>query len=242
MPYELHYWPTIQGRGEFVRLALEAAGASYLDVARCPESKEQGAGSMMHYLESPQVQHPPFAPPFLVDGKLIVGQTAAILLYLGPRLGLVGKSEAKRLWTHQLQLTIADAVAEVHETHHPIATGLYYEDQKKEAAKRAKAFREQRIPKFLAWFENVLARNPSGPAHLVGARLSYADLSLFQLVEGLLYAFPKAARRTLKRAPHVTGLHARVAQHRRVAAYLASERRIPFNEDGIFRRYPELDA
>jgi glutathione S-transferase len=197
---------------------------------------------MMHYLESPQVQQPPFAPPFLVDGKVIVGQTAAILLYLGPRLGLVGKSEAKRLWTHQLQLTIADVVAEVHETHHPIATGLYYEDQKKEAAKRAKAFREQRIPKFLAWFESVLARNPSGPAHLVGARLSYADLSLFQLVEGLLYAFPKATRRVLKRSPLVTGLHARVAQHRRVAAYLASERRIPFNEDGIFRRYPELDA
>ncbi len=242
MPYELHYWPTIQGRGEFVRLALEAAGASYLDVARGPGSQGQGEGPMMHYLESPRVQHPPFAPPFLVDGKLIVGQTAAILLYLGPRLGLVGKSEAKRLWTHQLQLTIADAVAEVHETHHPIATGLYYEDQKKEAAKRAKAFREQRIPKFLAWFESVLARNPSGPAHLVGARLSYADLSLFQLVEGLLYAFPKAARRALKRTPHVTSLHGWVAQHRRVAAYLASERRIPFNEDGIFRRYPELDA
>jgi len=241
MPYELHYWPTIQGRGEFVRLALEAAGASYLDVARGPESKGQGERPMMHYLESPRVQHPPFAPPFLVDGKVIVGQTAAILLYLGPRLGLVGKSEAKRLWTHQLQLTIADVVAEVHETHHPIATGLYYEDQKKEAAKRAKAFREERIPKFLAWFESVLARNPSGPAYLVGARLSYADLSLFQLVEGLLYAFPKAARRALKRAPHVAGLHARVAQHRRVAAYLASERRIPFNEDGIFRRYPELD-
>lgn len=242
MPYELHYWPTIQGRGEFVRLALEAAGASYLDVARGPESKGQGEAPMMHYLESPQVQHPPFAPPFLVDGKLIVGQTAAILLYLGPRLGLVGKSEAKRLWTHQLQLTIADAVAEVHETHHPIATGLYYEDQKKEAAKRAKAFREQRIPKFLAWFESVLARNPSGPNHLVGARLSYADLSLFQLVEGLLYAFPKAAKRALKRTPHVAALHVRVAQQQRVAAYLASERRIPFNEDGIFRRYPELDA
>lgn len=242
MPYELHYWPTIQGRGEFVRLALEAAGASYLDVARGPESKGQGEGPMMHYLKSPQVQHPPFAPPFLVDGKLIVGQTAAILLYLGPRLGLVGKSEAKRLWTHQLQLTIADAVAEVHETHHPIATGLYYEDQKKEAAKRAKAFREQRIPKFLAWFESVLARNASGPDHLVGARLSYADLSLFQLVEGLLYAFPKAAKRALKRAPHVAGLHTRVAQQRRVAAYLMSARRIPFNEDGIFRRYLELDA
>jgi glutathione S-transferase len=242
MPYELHYWPTIQGRGEFVRLALEAAGADYLDVARGPEREGQGAPVMMQYLEDPEVQTPPFAPPFLVHGRVVVGQTSAILLYLGPRLGLVAKSEAKRLWTHQLQLTIADVVAEAHDTHHPIATGLYYEDQKKEAMQRAKAFREQRIPKFLAWFENVLARNPQGPTHLVGARLSYADLSLFQLVEGLLYAFPKAARRALRRAPLVEGVHARTAQHRRLAQYLASDRRIPFNEDGIFRRYPELDG
>lgn len=242
MPYELHYWPTIQGRGEFVRLALEAAGADYVDVARGPERKGQGVPVMLQYLKKPEVQTPPFAPPFLVDGRVIVGQTSAILLYLGPRLGLVGKSEAKRLWTHQLQLTIADVVAEAHDTHHPIATGLYYEDQKKEALQSAKAFREQRIPKFFAWFESVLARNPQGPAHLVGARLSYADLSLFQLVEGLLYAFPKATRRALRRAPLIGGVHARTAQHRRLAQYLASERRIPFNEDGIFRRYPELDA
>lgn len=240
MPYELHYWPTIQGRGEFVRLALEAAGADYVDVARGPESRGQGVAAMMHYLDSPQVVHPPFAPPFLVDGKAVVGQTAAILLYLGPRLGLVAKNELQRLWTHQLQLTIADAVMEAHDTHHPISTGLYYEDQKKEAVRRAKAFREERIPKFFAWFESVLARNPSSSACLVGARLSYADLSLFQLVAGLLYAFPLATGRALQQAPLVAGLHARVAQHRRVAAYLASERRIPFNEEGIFRRYPEL--
>jgi glutathione S-transferase len=242
MAYELHYWPTIQGRGEFVRLALEAAGADYVDIARGTKGQGQGVAAMMHFIDSPQVAQPPFAPPFLVHGKLIVGQTAAILLYLGPRLGLVAKSESQRLWTHQLQLTIADAVAEAHDTHHPIATGLYYEDQKKEAAKRAKEFRQARVPKFLAWFENVLKRNPKGSAHLVGARLSYADLSLFQLVDGLLYAFPKATRRAFKQAPHVAGLHASVAQHRRVAAYLGSERRIAFNEDGIFRRYAELDA
>lgn len=242
MPYELHYWPTIQGRGEFVRLALEAAGADYVDVARGCEGEGQGIPAMMPFMESKDVQHPPFAPPFLVDGKTIVGQSAAILLYLGPRLGLVGKSETARLWTHQIQLTIADVVAEAHDTHHPVGTGLYYEEQKKEALRRAKEFRTARVKKFLAWFEAVLARNPSGEAHLVGARLSYADLSLFQLVEGLLYAFPKAARRALKKAPHVMELHDSVAQHKRVAAYLASERRIPFNEDGIFRRYPELDA
>ena len=246
MPYELHYWPTIQGRGEFVRLALEAAGADYVDVARGGEGggkgKVQGLAAMMHFMESPEVQRPPFAPPFLVHGKVIVGQTAAILLYLGPRLGLVGKSEVQRVWTHQLQLTIADVVAEAHDTHHPIATGLYYEDQKPEAARRAKEFRQVRVPKFLAWFESVLARNPRGSAHLVGAQLSYADLSLFQLVEGLQYAFPKASRRALKKAPRVAALHDSVAQHRRVVAYLASERRIAFNEDGIFRCYPELDT
>ena len=240
MPYQLHYWPGIQGRGEFVRLALEAAGAEYVDVARA-EGPGKGIGAMMHFIESASVLRPAFAPPFLVDGKVIVGQTAAILMYLGPRLGLVAKSEAQSLWTHQIQLTIADVVGEVHDTHHPIATGRYYEDQMREAVARAGEFRRERLPKFLAWFEAVLARNPKGSTHLVGARLSYADLSLFQLVEGVRYAFPKAARRALKKAPRVQALHEHVAQLPRVAAYLASERRIAFNEDGIFRAYPELD-
>lgn len=242
MAYELHYWPTIQGRGEFVRLALEAAGADYVDVARGSEDEGQGVPAMMHFMESPQVARPPFAPPFLVDGKLIVGQTAAILLYLGPRLGLVGMSESQRLWTHQLQLTIADMVAEAHDTHHPIASGLYYEDQKPEAAKRAKEFRQARVPKFFSWFEAVLERNPEGSVYLVGKRLSYADLSLFQLVDGLLYAFPKATGRALKKAPRLAALHVSVSRHKRVAPYLASERRIAFSEEGIFRHYPELDG
>jgi glutathione S-transferase len=248
MQYQLHYWPTIQGRGEFVRLALEAAGADYVDVARGltghgkKPANQAGMAAMMQFINNPQLERPPFAPPFLVHGKVVVGQTAAILLYLGPRLGLVGKSEVHSLWTHQLQLTIADAVSEAHDTHHPIAAGLYYGDQKQDAVKRAAGFRRERIPKFLAWFESVLERNPKGSRHLVGGRLSYADLSLFQLVEGLLYAFPKASRRALKKAPRVLALHDSVAQHRRIAAYLASDRRIPFNEDGIFRHYPELDA
>ena len=242
MALELHYWPSIQGRGEFVRLALEAAGADYVDVARGSETKGLGQAAMLRRLQDPGNAFPPFAPPFLIDGKFMVAQTAAILLYLAPRLGLVGKSEIKRVWTHQLQLTIADALAEAHDSHHPISTGLHYEDQKKDALLRAKAFREQRIPKFLNWFESVLARNPSGNSHLVGARLSYADLSLFQLVAGLLYAFPKATKRALKGTPSVADLHASVAQQRRVAAYLASERRIAFNADDIFRAYPELDA
>ena len=193
-------------------------------------------------MQDPSIARPPFACPVLVDGKNVIGQTAAILLYLGPRLKLVGRSEADRLWTHQVQLTIADMVNEAHGTHHPVGAGLYYEDQKKEASRAAKEFRTQRIPKYLAWLEAVLARNPKGDKHLVGVRLSYVDLSLFQLVEGLLYAFPKATKRALRKTPLVLALNERVAQHRRVAAYLRSERRIPFNEEGIFRRYPELDA
>jgi len=243
--YELHYWPNIQGRGEFVRLALEAAGAPYIDVARGEESEGQGMRAMRHYLEHPSVARPPFASPFLVDGKKVIGQTAAILLYLGPRLGLVGKSEADVLWTHQLQLTIADAVVEVHDTHHPVASGLYYEDQRSEALRRAGDFRKNRLPKFLGWFEAVLVRNRVNEnrsvPRLVGSRLSYADLSLFQFVEGLGYAFPKASRRALKKAPRVVALHEGVKKDKRIASYLASERRIPFNEEGIFRRYPELD-
>lgn len=242
MAYQLHYWPSIQGRGEFVRLALEAAGVPYVDVARGDTANGQGLPALFHYLQDESVARPPFACPVLVDGQQVIGQTAAILLYLGPRLKLVGASVADRLWTHQIQLTIADAVDEAHNTHHPVGTGLYYEDQKAEASQAAKEFRTERIPKFLGWLETVLARNPKGDKHLVGARLSYADLSLFQLVEGLLYAFPKATTRALKTTPLVLALHERVAQQARVSAYLSSERRIPFNEDGIFRHYPELDA
>ena len=225
-----------------MRLALEAAGEPYRDVARGGPDQELGVATMMAAMHSPAQQHPPFAPPFLVDGQRVIAQTAAILLVLGPRLGLVGKSDVKRVWTHQLQLTVADAVAEAHDTHHPLATPLLYKDLQEAAVVRASAFCEQRMPKFLAWFQSVLERNPAGGRYLVGARMSYADLSLFQLVEGLRYAFPKASRRALRRAPRVSGLHASVAQHRRVAAYLSSTRRIPFNEDDIFRRYPALDG
>ena len=246
MPYELHYWPTIQGRGEFVRLALEAAGADYVDVARTDSPEQGGMAAMTRYLESDNVPRPPFACPFLVDGKRVIGQTAAILLYLGPRLDLVGKTESDQLWTHQIQLTIADFVTEVHDMHHPVGSSLYYEDQRTEALRRADEFRGSRLPKFMAWFEAVLQRNPRNRdralPRLVGGRLSYADLSLFQIVEGLQYALPKASRKAMKKAPLVTALHAGVARHKKLAAYLASERRIPFNEEGIFRHYPELDG
>ncbi|MBF9196380.1 glutathione S-transferase [Microvirga terrestris] len=236
MAYELYYWPTIQGRGEFVRLALEEAGADYTDVAR----ESEGLAVMMRMME--RVDHPPFAPPFLKDGETVIGQTAAILLYLGARHGLAPKDPAGGLWTHQIQLTLSDVVAEAHDTHHPVGISLYYEDQKVEALRRAQEFRDDRIPKFLNWFETILARNPAGSAHLVGKSLTYVDLSLFQAVEGLSYAFPKATKRALKKAPRVAALRIAVAERSRIKSYLASPRRIPFNEEGIFRRYPELDG
>jgi len=236
MRYELYYWPGIQGRGEFVRLALEEAGADYVDVAR----GKSGIGKMMHLLEANTLTHPPFAPPFLKAGPLIIAQTTNILLFLGDHLGLAPKSQAGRLWTHQLQLTIADIVAEAHDTHHPVASSLYYEDQKEEAGRAAKAFRDQRIPKFLGYFETVLKRS-RGP-YFNGRVLSYADLSLFQVVEGLRYSFPRAMKRAEAKLPHVVALRDRVSARPRIAAYLASKRRLPFNEEGIFRHYPELDS
>ena len=236
MRYELYYWPMIQGRGEYVRLALEEAGAGYVDVAR----RGNGMSAMTRMMKAGKGT-PPFAPPFLKAGKLVIGQTANILLYLGSRHGLAPKAEAGRLWVHQLQLTIADLVLEVHDTHHPLGPSLYYEDQKAPAKKRSDEFWKERVPKYLGYFERVLRDNPAGDRHLVGARISYPDLSLFEIVAGLRYAFPRAMARLEKKHKRVVALHDRVAARPRIAAYLASERRIPFNESDIFRRYRELD-
>jgi glutathione S-transferase len=236
--YELYYWPTIQGRGEFVRLALEEVGSEYVDVARHPS----GVAAMQRLMDGSIAAHPPFAPPFLKDGEMLIGQTANILLYLGRRHRLAPRDEAGWMWAHQLQLTIADVVDEAHDTHHPIASGLYYEDQQTEARRRAADFIANRIPKYLGYFEQVLERNPQGDRHLIGRRVSYCDLSLFQLVAGLHHAFPRAMARLEPRFPRVVTLHDRVAARPRIAAYLKSPRRIAFNEQGIFRHYPELDT
>ncbi|MBV9112297.1 MAG: glutathione S-transferase family protein [Hyphomicrobiales bacterium] len=234
--YELYYWPSIQGRGEFVRLALEEAGAAYDDVARRDEN------AMFRFLNGMKVATPPFAPPFLKAGRLLIGQTANILLFLGSRHRLAPASETGRLWTHQLQLTVTDLLAEIHDTHHPIATGQYYEDQKPEARRRARDFVRERLPKFLGYFERVIVANRKGKGHLVGASISYVDLSLFQIVEGMRYAFPRGMKRAERDCRRVVALHDHVQKRPRVAAYLSSDRRIPFNEDGIFRRYKELDV
>jgi glutathione S-transferase len=241
MRYELYYWPEIQGRGEFVRLTLEEAGADYVDVARSGKKDGGGSAAMMALMSDKDLATPPFAPPFLKAGRLVIGETANILAFLGERHGLAPTSEAGRLWTHQLQMTVTDLVKEAHDTHHPVGTGLYYEDQKPEAKRYAEGFRRERMPKFLGYFERVLAQNPKGDKFIVGGRCSYVDLSMFQIVEGLRYAFPRTMKGLEKRIPKLIALHDRVAERPRIAAYLASPRRIPFNEWGIFRHYPELE-
>ena len=241
-PYELVYWPGIQGRGEFVRLAFEAAGVPYVDIGRLPASRGGGAAAVARLLREPGPWLTPLGPPALRHGRVLVAQTAAILQWLAPRLGLVPRDEASRLRAHQLQLTIADLVAEAHDTHHPVAVSLFYEDQRREAERRARAFVTERIPLFLGYLDRALDSNPAGRGRaLVGRALSYPDLSTFQIVAGLRYAFPNAMRRHERAVPRLAALHDRVAALPRIAAYLASPRRIPFNEDGIFRRYPELD-
>jgi glutathione S-transferase len=237
MRYELYYWPSIQGRGEFVRLALEEAGAAYVDIARTPQ---RGAAALTPFLEGKSAGRLPFAPPFLKAGKLVIAQTANILLWLAPRHGLAPKAEAARLWAHQLQLTIADWLVEVHDAHHPIGGAFYYEDQKPESMRRAAHFTGERLPKFLGYFERALMREKGG--WLLGKAFSYADLSLFQMIAGLRYAFPRAMQRLEAKYPRQVALHDRVASRPRIAAYLASKRRIDFNQHGIFRHYPELDV
>jgi glutathione S-transferase len=232
-PYELFYWPSIQGRGEFVRLALEEAGAPYVDVARGPA----GVAAMMRTMKEGKGLEP-FAPPFLRSGALVIAHAAAILQYLAPRHRLVPSGERSAYAAHQLQLTITDIVAEAHDTHHPVGTGLYYEDQKPEARRAAHGFSRERVPKYLGYFERVLQQ--SGKKWMLG-RFSYVDLSIFQLLEGLSYAFPRGMKRVAPKVPGLVDLRERVRARPRVAAYLASDRRIPFNEDGIFRHYPELE-
>jgi glutathione S-transferase len=240
MAYELFYWPEIQGRGEFVRLALEEAGATYIDVARS-KGKGHGVAAMTKLLRSQTEAHTPFAPPILRDSEVLVSHVANILMYLGPKIGLAPRDDKLRAFANGLQLTITDVVSEAHDTHHPISTALYYEDQKDAAKARSREFLAHRMPKYLGYFERVLSQNPAGPAHSVGDALSYVDLSLFQVREGLRYAFPRATADFDGKYPHLAALASKVGARPRIAAYLNSPRRVPFNESGVFRHYPELD-
>tara|TARA_B100000315_G_scaffold250997_1_gene284907 strand:+ start:15919 stop:16647 length:729 start_codon:yes stop_codon:yes gene_type:complete len=242
MPYQFYYWPMIQGRGEVVRLALEEAGVDYVDVARLPSEQEDNRNAILEILQDSSQTRPPFAPPFLVDGDVTVAQAANILHYLAPKIGLAPASEADQVFAHQLQLTVTDLLMEVHDTHHPIASALYYEDQVEESKKRAANFIEHRIPKHMGYYEGILANNPTRSGWLIGEDLTYPDLSLFQIVEGLRYAFPNAFAKLDGNYPQMIALHDAVAARPNTAAYLASERRIPFNTMGVFRHYPELDS
>jgi len=237
--YELYYWPGIQGRGEFVRLVLEAAGADYRDVARLV-GPGLGVDALLRLMNGDD--RPPYAPPFLKAGKLVIAQAANILQYLGPRLGLGPESEAGRLWAHQLQLTVTDFVSEIHDTHHPISSAMYYEEQKRESRDRARHFLGERLPKYLGYFERIIEINKSGRGYILGRGMTYVDLSMFQVVAGLRYAYPKSMARCKRDYPRLIALHDKVAAATNVASYLASERRIPFNESGVFRHYPELDS
>jgi glutathione S-transferase len=237
MKYEFYYWPGIQGRGEFVRLALEDAGAPYVDVAR----GKNGMAKLNRFCGEEDVERPAFAPPVLKSGKLVLSQTANILQYLGRRHKLAPKNKADRFWVHQLQLTLLDLVNEAHDIHHPISARLYYEEQKTAAKRCAHIFIKERIPKYLGYFESVIEKNRKASGYLVGDQVSYADLSLFQVLSGLRYALPHAMDKAEKKYPRLRELHARIAMRPRIVKYLASKRRIPFNEYGVFRHYPELD-
>ena len=238
--YELFYWPFIQGRGEFVRLLLEQAGADYIDVARLPED-EGGGVDVIHEVLAEDGSTPAFAPPILQHDDLRIAQTANICDYLARREGLVPDDEPAQVYARQLQMTVEDFVGEIHDTHHPISVGLYYDDQKEPARERAAAFRDERLPKFLGYFERVLEANEEGDG-AIGAGVSYVDLSLFQVLAGLEYAFPTAMERIADDYPELMALAGRVADLPAIADYRGSERRIELNEHGIFRHYPELDA
>jgi glutathione S-transferase len=241
MMYELFYWPGIQGRGEFVRLALEEAGASYRDWALVPEARGGGASAVVKVLNATGIKRSPFAPPILKAGRLYIAQTPNILLYLGSHLKLAPRDEAGRLWTHQLQLTISDLYLEIFSTHHPLGDAYAYEEQKAAAKRRTKDFLSTRLPKFLGYFERVLGRNAARGPWMVGTRLSYADLSMAHVIAGLRYAFPRATRTALRTRPRLRSLHDHVFERPRIALYTASGRRLAFNNDDLFRHYPELD-
>ncbi len=242
LQYELYYWPGLPGRGEFIRLAFEEAGCPYREMGRLTSDQGGGVSSIQRLMRGQAEGLRPFAPPILKYGEVILAQTANILLWLAPRLGLVPHDEMTRVTANQIQLSIMDLVAEVHDTHHPVGTSLFYEQQKVEAQRKSEVFVSRRMPQLLGYFESLLQRNATSQGKsLVGADLTYVDLSMFQVLEGLDYAFPHAFAHAKPSIPQLLALRERVAARPNIAAYLGSNRRLPFNEHGIFRRYPELD-
>ena len=251
-PYELLYWPEIPGRGEFIRLAFEATGTSYKDVAN--ESKDGINAVLAAKADDLTIDSdgnpPAFAPPalrILGEGKegktLVLYQTPAILSYLGDKLGLAGEDEVEKHWILSHTLTALDLNNEAHDTHHPVAVAKYYEDQKEEALKKATDFRENRLPKFFSFFERVLKGNDENGQgkYLVGSKLSYADTTVWHVLNGLKFAFPKELEAREKEFPTLFGtFYPSVQEQSGLKDYLSSDRRKPYSM-GIFRHYPELD-
>lgn len=250
--YELLYHPGIPGRGEFIRLVLEAAGVPYKDLAN---DSIEGAYSVQAIIDPSSTgdddgNPPPFAPPALripSEGKrgtaLVIYQTPSILAYLGDRLGLAGADQAERAWVLSHTLTALDCNNEVHDTHHPIAVSEYYEAQMDEALKKAKVFREHRIPKFLGYFERLLMGNKEhgGGRYLVGCKLSFADTTVWQVLSGLEFAFPREIEARKQEYPTLfEKFYPSIREEKGIKEYLASNRRLPFGM-GVYRHYPELD-
>lgn len=144
-----------------------------------------------------------------------------------------------------MALTALDLNNEVHDTHHPLAVGKYYEEQKEAALEKAKDVRENRLPKFFSYFERNLKFNESNGGgkgrFLVGNRLTFADLVVWQVLDGCLFAFPKEMEARKKEFQGLFGtFYESVRGKGGLEEYLKSERRLPYSE-GIFRHYPELD-
>ena len=238
-PYRLVYWPTIPGRGEFVRVILEDVGAAYIDVARLPEAEGGGSRAVVGFLADPPPGLRPLACPVLVADDLVLAQSVAIAMLLGERHHRLPGDGAGRYGVQQVLLTMTDLVAEVHSVHHPISTSLRYEDQREAAIVGARPFHAQRLPKYLDWLERLLADN--GDEVLVGAGTTVADLWVLPLLDGLDYAFPRSMAALAPRVARLRGLRDRVASRPPLVTYLASARHRPHNLSGIFRHYPELD-
>lgn len=250
--YELLYHPSIPGRGEFIRLCFEATGVAYTDIAN---EKPNGYDEVQNICKpnNNDTTNPPiFAPPALrVPGAgpngspLLISQTPNILMYLAERLGLAPEDEAGTYHVYQLAFTALDLNNEVHDTHHPLAVEKYYEEQKDAALEKARDVREKRLPKFLAYFEACLGFNKEKGGgegrFLVGSRLTFADLVVWQVIDGLRFAFPKEMEARAGEYPDLLkGFYEGIKQEGGLKEYLKSERRLPYSQ-GIFRYYPELD-
>ncbi|KAL8377496.1 hypothetical protein RB595_008259 [Gaeumannomyces hyphopodioides] len=241
--FHLIYWPGFPGRGEFVRIALEEAGIAYKDTAH----QVDGMSVMQAQLAGDDKNPPVFAVPALRHGDVLISQTPNILQYLGEVAGLAPTAAAGgagRHHVHALALTALDGFGdEVHGTHHPVDVAAYYDDQRAEALRYARVYVGGRLPKFLAYFEGVLAAPTSGAGPwLYGGRLTYADLALYHGLDGVHFAFPKAVAKAKESGKYgrVFALYDAVKERPNIKAYLASERRQKYS-DGLFRYYPELD-